>query len=178
MTNQEAIKYLIKPVSTSTSDGEEKQKEFEAYKMAIEALEKLPCDPCLMSDKKLEECNDVISRSEAIRVASGYCHWANIPKELAKLPSVTPQQKTEWIPASKAPSEDGKHLVVCKSIGMGCNLMYIANYAKDLSSVDDYDFENEQRGGWYYYDSESGYFEMSDVIAYMPLPEPFKGVEE
>lgn len=40
MTNSEAIKYLIRPLSTSTSDGEEKQKEFEAYKMAIEALEK------------------------------------------------------------------------------------------------------------------------------------------
>ena len=39
MTREEAIKYLIEPVSTSTSDGEEKQKEFEAYKMAIKALE-------------------------------------------------------------------------------------------------------------------------------------------
>lgn len=91
--------------------------------------------------------------------------------------SALEQQKTGWIPANKTPSEEGKHLVVCKSIGMGCNLMYIANYAKDLSSVDEYDFENEQRGGWYDYDSESGYFEMSDVIAYMPLP-TYKGVEE
>lgn len=32
--------------------------------------------------------DDLISRSDAIRVASGYCHWSNIPKELAKLPSV------------------------------------------------------------------------------------------
>ena len=94
--------------------------------------------------------------------------------DIELLPFVNPQK---WIPASKAPSEDGKHLVVCKSIGMGCNLMYIANYAKDLSSVDEYDFENEQRGGWYDYDSECGYFEISDVIAYMPLP-PYKGVEE
>lgn len=38
MTNEEAIKYLIKPVATSTEIGEEKQKEFEAYNMAIEAL--------------------------------------------------------------------------------------------------------------------------------------------
>lgn len=34
--------------------------------------------------------DDLISRSEAIRVASGYCHWSNIPDELAKLPSVNP----------------------------------------------------------------------------------------
>lgn len=38
MTKKEAIKYLIKPVATSTEIGEEKQKEFEAYNIAIEAL--------------------------------------------------------------------------------------------------------------------------------------------
>lgn len=44
MTREEAIKYLIKPVATSTEIGEEKQKEFEAYNMAIEALSKQPKD--------------------------------------------------------------------------------------------------------------------------------------
>ena len=34
--------------------------------------------------------DDLIRRSDAIRVASGYCHWTNIPDELAKLPSVNP----------------------------------------------------------------------------------------
>lgn len=33
-----------------------------------------------------EPC-DVISRADAIRVASGYCHPANVAEELAKLPS-------------------------------------------------------------------------------------------
>lgn len=42
MTREEAIKYLIKPVATSTEIGEEKQKEFEAYDMAIEALKAEP----------------------------------------------------------------------------------------------------------------------------------------
>ncbi len=37
-----------------------------------------------------EPCEDTISRADAIRVASGYCHPANIAKELAKLPPVTP----------------------------------------------------------------------------------------
>ena len=35
--------------------------------------------------------DDLISRAEAIRIASGYCHWSNIPDELAKLPSVNPK---------------------------------------------------------------------------------------
>lgn len=34
--------------------------------------------------------DDLIRRTDAIRVASGYCHWSNIPDELAKLPSVNP----------------------------------------------------------------------------------------
>lgn len=42
----------------------------------------------LKNHYKKEPCGDAISRSEAIRVASGYCHWSNIPDELAKLPSV------------------------------------------------------------------------------------------
>lgn len=36
-----------------------------------------------------EPC-DAISRADAIRVASGYCHPANVAQELAKLPSVQP----------------------------------------------------------------------------------------
>ena len=40
---------------------------------------------------------DCISRADAIRVASGYCHPSNVANELAKLPSVTPQEpKSEW----------------------------------------------------------------------------------
>jgi hypothetical protein len=43
---------------------------------------------------------DCISRADAIRVASGYCHPSNVAKELAKLPSVTPQpRKGHWIVA-------------------------------------------------------------------------------
>ena len=41
--------------------------------------------------------DDLISRSEAIRIASGYCHWSNIPKELAKLPSVSTEKTGRWI---------------------------------------------------------------------------------
>ena len=44
-----------------------------------------------------ELCEDCISRSEAIRIASGYCHWSRIPEELAKLPAVKPKEITgEW----------------------------------------------------------------------------------
>ena len=53
---------------------------------------------CNVVIKALEqECDDCISRSEAIRIASGYCHWSRIPEELAKLPSVKPKFTDEEI---------------------------------------------------------------------------------
>ena len=57
----------------------------EAYKSMIEALE--------MGIKALDQepCGDAIDRAEAIKIASGYCHPANVAKELAKLPAVNPQ---------------------------------------------------------------------------------------
>lgn len=39
----------------------------------------------------MKEMNDLISRQAAIDIASGYCHPANIAKELAKLPSAEPE---------------------------------------------------------------------------------------
>ena len=56
----------------------------EALEMAIKALEQNLCD-------------DAISRAQAIYVASGYCHPANIAKELEKLPSVNPQKSVKWV---------------------------------------------------------------------------------
>jgi hypothetical protein len=44
----------------------------------------------------LENTSDVISRQAAICIASGYCHPANVAKELAKLPSVQPK-RGKWI---------------------------------------------------------------------------------
>ena len=38
-----------------------------------------------------EPCEDTISRAEAVKVASGYCHPSNIVKELEKLSPVTPK---------------------------------------------------------------------------------------
>ena len=42
-------------------------------------------------DLEQEPCDNAIDRSKAIMIASGYCHPANVAKELAKLPPVNPQ---------------------------------------------------------------------------------------
>ena len=79
MTNEEAIKECVKIQAFGVSE-----RQVEAMEMAIKAL-------------KQEPCGNAIDRAEAIRIASGYCHPANVAKELAKLPPVTPQQSCEDI---------------------------------------------------------------------------------
>jgi hypothetical protein len=56
-----------------------------------------------------ESCEDAVSRAEAVKVASGYCHPSNIAKELAKLPSVQPKYNaSEWCHDCKEYDQD-KH---------------------------------------------------------------------
>ena len=85
-----------------------------------------------------------------------------------------------WIPCSeRQPKEDGKYIVTINSNspyisrGLGCSVetLYFVN---NLSSVDEYAFANDKRPGWYGYDNEYGPYEVKDVIAWMPRPEPYK----
>ena len=41
--------------------------------------------------------NDLIRRADAIALASGGCHPANIASELAKLPSAQPERKIAYL---------------------------------------------------------------------------------
>ena len=96
--------------------------------LAIKALEQMPVTttageggviyypqvegvtPTVIDAGKQEPCGDAIDRSKAIMIASGYCHPANVAKELAKLPAVTPQPPTGyWIGIDGKPShlQDG-----------------------------------------------------------------------
>jgi hypothetical protein len=65
-----------------------------------ESMDEIRALPFVQS--KQIECEDAISRADAVKVASGYCHPSNIAKELAKLPPVTPQPKVgHWINKSE-----------------------------------------------------------------------------
>lgn len=94
------------------------------------------------NSKKLEKDFgelDCISRSDAIRVASGYCHPSNVAKELAKLPSVISQEpKTgHWLAKSF-------HEVYCDNCGFDFDIMtnefidkmkYCPNCGADMREV-------------------------------------------
>ena len=71
----------------------------------------------LKNHYKKEPCGDAISRSEAIRVASGYCHWSNIPKEWEKLPSVSTEDTGHW---SRKTKVDAYDIAGVKTWGIKC----------------------------------------------------------
>ncbi len=100
---------------------------------------------------------DLIDRQEAIRIASGYCHTANIAKELERLPSAQPEQR--WIPCGDRLPKDEEEVMVS---------------IHDDSGDSVYDYTSS---GWY---AAAGKFWVVDneinrrVTAWMPLPEPYK----
>lgn len=73
-------------------------------------------------------------------------------------------ERTKW--HTNPPTEEGEYLVVCKYM----RFVEMAKYSKNLYKVDKYDFPNKKRAGWYKYDSECGFYEIRDVIAWTYFP--------
>ena len=90
----------------------------------------------------------------------------------ATIPSV-------WISVEERLPQDGQK-VLClqdrKYYGIGMTYR-ILTYAENLEDVDDADFARERRSGWYYYDSEYGNCEATDIVYWMPLPQPPRKAE-
>lgn len=75
----------------------------------------------------------------------------------------------KWTPISEGlPKKGGDYLI---STDWGS--VSIKTFSKNLRSVDRHDFK-EKKSGWYSYDSEYGYYECDYVVAWMPLPKPYK----
>lgn len=74
-----------------------------------------------------------------------------------------------WTRLNEArPPKNGKYLVV---IGKGENrFIDIACFASNLEAVDDWAFYDKKRSGFYDYDSECGYYEITQVKWWRPLP--------
>lgn len=90
------------------------------------------------------------------------------------------QQKHRWIPCSeRLPEEEGEYLCWIWRFGRKSGRFLICKFTKDAYSFDKNDFdyyEGEKKALFYKYDSEYGFYEI-DVVAWMPLPEPYKEVE-
>ena len=83
----------------------------------------------------------------------------------------------KWISIKdRLPDKDGIYLVTYRSVIADIRFIRIYCYSNNLSKVDKYDFPRSKynRAGWYDYDSEYGHWEVTNVIAWMELPEEYK----
>ena len=140
--------------------------------------------------------NDLIDRQAAIRIASGYCHPANIAKELAKLPSAQPEP--QWIPCERElPSDNREVEVTCKvrrfdgkEYKYTCHASYVHRYSiesTDYCNFEECDEYNEEEDkyyalpGWYervHNWDDYSYCVIEDfVMAWREQPEPWRGEE-
>lgn len=82
--------------------------------------------------------------------------------------------KYRWIPVSeRLPEEEGEYICQVES-----ECVCILGFTKDASKVDWLSFGKEFKGKalFYEFDYELGYYER-EVVAWMPLPEPYKEAE-
>lgn len=85
-------------------------------------------------------------------------------------------EQTRWIPVSeRMPEKNGECLVTVSSF---CGeIVFKCSFSTDLHKVDEYNF-SEHICGFYGIDSEWGFYEINDVIAWMPSPESYKAESE
>jgi hypothetical protein len=91
---------------------------------------------------------------------------------MPNLPSVTPAQK--WVACSaRLPEENGRYLVTrgLKACGSLWNRVYIVNYS-DLMGL------KKEKIWWSGNVGKSDFEIYDDVLAWMPLPEKYKGENE
>jgi len=134
------------------------------------------------ASKALQADGEYISRQAVLEtIDKWYEDKADIEDLIVKItymPSVAiPSAEPKWIPVSKPPKKDGKYLVTIHYINITRDTIETVNYSKNLYKVNEYDFYDRKRAGWYNYDSEYGYYEVDSVIAWMPLPKPYEPQE-
>ncbi len=80
----------------------------------------------------------------------------------------------KWVSCKdKLPEKNGKYLVTEKSPIVHPGTIRIRNFSNELNKVDHFVFGRKRKSGWYDYDSEYGYYEVLDVLAWQELPEPY-----
>ncbi len=103
--------------------------------------------------------------------AERHRQFAEWLKELKQL-----REQTRWIPISERPPKNKQQcLISVRGIASTKNNRYMATYSTNLYEVDEFIFWNKKNvPGFYDYDSEYGYYEYDDIVAWRPLPPSYQ----
>jgi len=152
MENFESVKDHILKLASDYKCWDNRLTHDEALELC-HILEQKYCEDCVSRKAVLDTLNKMDSVLDEDRTVETY-------KELLTacyndLPSVTPEHKKEWIPCSeRLPKEEGLYLVSVKN-------EHDRRYSKTC---------------WFH--GDDNWFARQDVVAWMPLPEPYKAESE
>lgn len=111
--------------------------------------------------------DDSISRRAALNVLE----WKWAGKAAIDAIKDLPSAESRWIPVTeRLPEESGRYLVTrgLNACGSLWNRIYIANYS-DLMGI------KSEKIWWQGNVGKSDFERLDDVLAWMPLPQPWKG---
>lgn len=158
MTNEEAKKFIAQSVKSDV--------DMALVADAIKALEQEPCDDCISRQAVLDGLASIAkakAKSDAQKALMGRVMFFT-----EQLPPVTPQQKIgHWIPVSERLPEKPYGCIITV---MDTNPMTCDEFENIYPGFVGWDGEN-----WNDADGNSISFE---VIAWQPLPEPYKAESE
>ena len=196
MTRDEYVKWLKQLDESLKFDGLiDGDKAVDLHEMIFdlcEMLEQQTCENCINRQAVLDLISKFILEIHTEGGRDLNAHTNDVLRQILRnvgsdrvLPSVTPQPKTEWIPVSERLPEDIKPVIITwKNTDPKSYYQYIVG--KHFIGTAHYN-----GGKWYWYssvtedllaeygkcDSEE-FDEAIEVIAWMPLPEPYKADEE
>lgn len=168
-------------------------------KISNEAYKKIMCNCEVEESQPCEDCisrQAVLDKKELVELEDGQSFYCINPKDVETLPSVMPKQ-TIWIPASERLPEEGEDVLVCVKGYDSCG-----HYEDELCYAPDgsIHISGECKHGecdkckWnlarhFFYCEVAAHFneptsfssdgwlrisEEDEVIAWMPLPEPYQ----
>ena len=148
----------------------------EAFDLAIKVLEQQPCEDVISRQAVLEQTYNW-SKDEFLRVTNPFDY---LRKRINDLPLVTPARaKSEWIPVSERVAEFP--CLACdifEQIFIPCGIVVLDNRCYDGK---DFAFNVEKffRGKEVtLYGGKRLYEKPKEIVAWMPLPEPYKAESE